>query len=413
MSASYATITGVTKTQYTQPKVYWLSYAKNPDFGTIAKKEDWVGDNYVIALQTEVPQGGGINVQTAINHLAAGQYKRFSLTRVNDYSLARVSGEAIAATETNQGALIDIWKREMDGAIHTVRRSACIHMWRDGTGTRGFVAAASNVNSNTLTLATPSDISNFSVNLTLQAANAAGGTLRGSGANNVVTAIDRINGILTFGNVTNLAATWTGYSTGDALLREGDNNAMIKGFAAWAPTSAVATTDSFNGLNRSTDTRMVGGYVNAAGMTIREAIIEGIARGDFEGGEMDMVWLNTRDRATLTKELEGKTIQQRQVNAPIKGSSVSIGYDVIEAEFDGQTVKVASSVNVPRTHAYVTQWNTWQFASLKPAPHIIKDDGMDALRVSNDDSVELRVVYRGDMGTFAPAYTQHLFNVGT
>lgn len=413
MSATYATITAVTKTQYTQPKVYWIAYANNPDFGTINKKEDWAGDNYVIALQTETPQGGGLSVQTAINHLAPGQYKRFALTRVNDYGLARVSGEAIAATKTNQGALIDIWKREMDGAIHTVRRSACIHMWRDGTGARGFISAGSNVNSNVLTLSVPSDVSNFSLNLVCQAANGAGGTLRGSGANATVTAIDRINGILTFGGVTNLAATWTGLATGDALLREGDNNAVIKGFAAWAPTSAVAANDSFNGLNRSSDTRLVGGYVNAQGMTLREAIIEGMSRVEFEGGDADTVWLNTRDKATLVKELEGKSVYQKQVSAPIKGSSASIGYDVMEAELDGQKVKVMSSVNVPRTHAYVTQWNTWQFASLEPAPHIIKDDGLDAIRVSNDDSIELRVCYRGDMGTFAPPYTQHLFNVGT
>lgn len=411
MSATYATITAVTKTQYTQPKVYWIAYSNNPDFGTIAKKEDWAGDNYIIALQTEVPQGGGLSVQTAINHLAPGQYKRFALTRVNDFGLARVSGEAIAATKTNQGALIDIWKREMDGAIHTVRRSACIHMWRDGTGARGFISSGSNVNSNALTLSQASDITGFSLNLVCQFSNGAGGALRGSGANAQVTAIDRINGILTFGGVSNLASTVSGLATGDAILREGDNNAVIKGFAAWAPTAAVSNA-LFNGLDRSTDTRLVGGYVNASGMTIREAIIEGLSRVEVEGGESSDVWLNTRDKATLVKELEGKSTYYKETKVGIKGSGAAIGYQSMYAEFDGQQVRINHSVNVPRTHAYVTQWNTWQFASLEPAPHIIKDDGMDALRVSNDDSIELRVVYRGDMGTFAPPYTQHLFNLG-
>lgn len=417
MSATYAVITAVTKTQYTQPKVYWIAYANNPDFGTIAKKEDWAGDNYIIALQLEIPQGGGLSIQLGINHLAAGVYKRFTLTRVNDYGVARVDGEAIAATRTNQGALIDIWKREMEGAIATVRRSACIHMWRDGTGARGQISSGSNVNSNVLTLQQPSDITGFAVGLTCQfstgtntAGAGTGGALR-STANAVVTAIDRINGILTFGGVTNLAATITGLAVYDWILRDGDLNAVIKGAGAWCPITAVTAGVLFNGLDRSTDTRLVGGYVNASGMTVREAIIEAMARVEVEEGDADAVWLNVRDRGTLVKELEGKSIYMKETVA-IKGSSASVGYDVMEAEFDGQKVKVMSSVNVPRTRGFVTQWNTWQFASLEPAPHIIKDDGLDAIRVSTSDAIELRVCYRGDMGTFAPPFTQQLFNLG-
>ena len=204
-----------------------LPTANNPGIATVRKNEEFGGDSMVIGTQIETPQGGGTTVLLAQNHLAPGVYKRFTLsTRFQDFSLARVTGDAMQAAKGNDFTLINLWTREMDGALHTVKRSAAIHFYRDGTGCRGFISSGSTVGSNNITLSNTlgslSDITNFSIGITIQLANVAGGTLRSAGANAVVTKIDRLNSILYFGDVlTNYIAA---AAANDAILREGDNN---------------------------------------------------------------------------------------------------------------------------------------------------------------------------------------------
>ena len=410
-NATTTTSAAILKSQYTQERVYWITYKNNPAIGSVRKDEAFIGDYKYVATQIETPQGGGITVPLAQSHLAPGVYKRWQLTRKNDYALARVSGEALKAAESDDGSLIQLWTREMDGAVHTIKRSWAIHFFRNGTGSRGQISSGSNVASSSITLALISDITAFSVGMTLQAANTDGGTLRNSGANAVVTKIDRANGILTFGDV--LSNYIGAVAANDYLLREGDNNGVILGTSAWVPSTTVTNT-LFNNLDRSVDPiRLAGQPVNTQGMTLREAIIEGCARVDVEGGEPDTVWLHPRDKATLVKELEGKSIYAKEVSATLEGVDASIGYDALEAEFDGNKMLIRSDINVRRQTGWVTDWKTWGLDTLGPFPHIVDYDTLDFVRVYNDDAFEVRVAGRGDVENLAPAYTAQLFNLGT
>jgi len=412
MSATATSAAAILKTQYRQEKVYQIAYKNNPGLAMARKNEEFGGDSMVIGTQIETPQGGGTTVAFAQSHLAPSIYKRFTLsTRFQDFSLARVTGDAMQAAKGNDFTLINLWTREMDGAIHTVKRSAAIHWYRDGTGTRGFISSGSNVSTNNVTLATPSDATNFSIGLTIQLANVSGGTLRNSGANAVITKIDRTNGILYFGDVlTNYIAA---AAANDAILREGDNNNVIKGKSAWVPKTNVTAT-LFNGLDRTPDpVRLAGQWMNASGMSFREAFIEMISRLDVEGAEPDTIWVHPRDKAAFVKELEGKTYAVREVMAPIKGSDESVGFDAVEVEFDGYKCRVMADINVPRQEAFVEQTDVWELDTLGPFPHIIDYDKLDFLRVYNDDSFEVRDVYRGDVGCLAPAYVGHIIGMGT
>jgi hypothetical protein len=85
---------------------------------------------------------------------------------------------------------------------------------------------------------------------------------------------------------------------------------------------------------------------------------------------------------------------------------------MIEAEFDGEKVKVMSSINVPRGEFFIGEWDTMGLYSLGPAPQIIDYDSLEALRVYNADSFEVRIVSRGDFGCRAPGYWCHGFSLG-
>jgi hypothetical protein len=419
MAAGDATLTtsaAILKTKYTQPKVYWLAYMKNPAYATIRKDETFGGDSKVIAVQTETPQGGGVDIPTAQTNLNPGIYKRFTITRISDYGVARIQGQALKAAEGNENALLTLWKREMDGILHTVKRSAAIHLFRNGLGARGQISAGSNTGTATITLARVSDITNFAVGLKITVSATDGGATRAGGTQNPATivALSRTAGTITLSG--NWSTLITGAAPSDFIQRNGDNAntgpaLMLTGMQGWCPqTDPTATL--FFGLDRSSDTVRLGGLrLDCSNTPIQEAAIEAIAMAEVEGAEIDYIWLHPRDRATLVKELGAKVIYTK-VTTAIKGSSANIGFDAIEVEFDGQKVKLMSDINVQRGTMWPTQWDTWTLESLGPAPQIMDFDSNQFLRTSNDDSYEVRVGYWGQPSNMAPAYTVNCFNVG-
>ena len=206
MTATVASSASILKTKYTQPKVYWEAYEDNPLFAEIRKDTTFDGNNKVIAIQTEAPIGGGFSIAQAQSNLGPGLYKNFLLTRIEDFGVARIKGQALKAAAKSTGALLDLWSREMDGIILHVTRSAAINMLRTGTGSRGVVSTAT-TNSGAsgtvgpgtlyLPLATVQDISNFYVGMQVQASAADGGTLRNGGTFQTVTKVNRVTGLLT------------------------------------------------------------------------------------------------------------------------------------------------------------------------------------------------------------------------
>lgn len=410
MSQTVTTAAAILRTQYTKDRVYWLAYDNNPEIATIDRHEDFGGDYYMVPVQTETPQGGSAGGFTqAQTNEQPSVFKRFQLTRKNDYAVARVDGEAWMAAQSNTYALVELFTREVDGAIHTNKRSLAISFFRDGTGTRGFVNSSTGAAA--ITLSNQWDVTNFAIGMSIQCVNGSGGTLRSGGATATITKIDRLNGIITFGDVlTNYIAA---AANGDAIVRAGDNNNVMIGSSGWIPSANVTNT-LFNFLDRSVDpVRLAGQWYNGAGQTWRAAIIEQIGRVDVEGGDADTVWMHTRDKSLLVQEMEGKSLYTKVVEAPIPDSDQAIGFETVEADFDGHRVKIMASINVPRQNVFVGEWDTVSMYTLGQAPQIIDYDDLEALRVYNADSFEIRIVSRGDFGFKAPGYWCHGIGMGT
>lgn len=418
-SATVAASIGILKTQYTQPQVFWIAYKNNPAFAGIRKEEDFKGSYKAIAIQTEIPQGGGITVALAQANAAPSIYQQFQLQRGNDFGIARITGEAMKAAEDKEGALLDLWKREMDGILLTLKRSLAIHMQRNGTGSRGQISAGSTVGTATITLALTSDVTNFAVGMTVQAAATDGGALRSAGATAVITGINRTLGQLTVATAwsTSIAAI----AAGDFLVRNGDGAAgvavgtvpsgIIAGRAAWIPPGDPGTT--FNGYaipaalwnqTRTSDTvRLAGLRLNATQMPMQEAIQEAAAMLQVEGAEGDLICdLHPRDRANFAKELGSKVVYTR-VETKVEGSKGKIGFKAIELETDAGTVVLRADLNVPRGTFFMGEQDTEAFESLGPAPQILDFDSNQFLRYQTDDSYEVRVGMYGNYSNAAPS----------
>lgn len=416
-SATTATSAAILKTQYNQPKLYWLSYKNNPSWAQIKKDEGFVGDSKVIAVQTEVPQGGGASIALAQANANPSVYQKFILTRIEDFGVARVTGQALKAAGSDKGALLNLWQREMDGILHTVKRSLAIHMQRNGTGSRGQISAGSTVGSPTITLAVTSDVTNFAVGMTLQATNGDGGALRSAGATIVLTGINRTTGSLTAGG--NWTASIAAVAASDFLIRNGDQvngvgTTVISGRGAWVPPADPGTTYAPTGyavpatifsLNRTSDVVRLGGLrLNMAGMPMQEALQEAAAMAQVEGVENDMVaYCHPRDRANFAKELGAKVVYTRE-EKKIEGSDARIGFSSIRLETDAGNVKVFADLNVQRGSVYIGDPESEMFQSIGPAPQILDFDSNDFLRYATDDSYEVRVGVYGNYSNAAPAF---------
>lgn len=414
-SATTATSAALLITQYDQPKLYWLSYQNNPSWAKIEKDESFPGDSKVIAVQTEVPQGGGITIALAQANANPSVYLKFILTRVTDFGVARVTGEALKAAEGVKGALENLWQREMDGILHTVKRSLAIHMQRSGTGSRGQLSAGSTVGSATIFLAVTSDVTNFAVGMTLQASNGDGGALRSAGATIVLTGINRTTGALTAGG--NWSAAIGAIVAGDFLVRNGDGanggaNVVITGRGGWIPPGDPGTT--YNGfaipasifsLNRTSDVvRLSGNRFNCAQMSMADAIQEMAAIVQVEGAENDLeCTLHPRDRANFAKELGSKVVYVREEKS-IEGSKAKVGFSAMVIETDAGNVKLFADLNVQRGTVFLGDPKTERFSSMGAAPQILDWDSNEFLRYSTDDSYEVRVGTYGNYSNAATAF---------
>lgn len=417
MTATVASSAAILKTKYTQPKVYWEAYEDNPSFAGVRKDTTFDGNNKVIAIQTEAPIGGGFSIGQAQANLGPGLYKNFLLTRIEDFGVARIKGQALKAAAKSTGALLDLWTREMDGIILHVTRSAAIHMWRTGTGSRGSISASSNTGATTVTLATIQDVSNFYVGMQCQASQLDGGAVRGGGSYAVISKVNRVTGVLTS------ASAWNGQigglAAGDYLYRNGDpanggTNLMVSGVQGWIVplASRPVTTATWFGLDRTSDeVRLAGLYLDGTNTPMQEVLIEACAQVEVEGGKVDRIWLHPRDRANYAKEL-GAKVQYTKQAVKIPGSTASVGFKAMETTIGDADVEVMADINVPRYTCLVTQWDTWAFESIGPAPQILDFDSNEFLRVTNDDSYEVRVGYYGNLSNAAPAYSNFISNFG-
>ena len=398
MTASISTSIAIVKTKYSPDYVKFVVYEENPSFASVKHDETWDGGVLQIAVQTEAPIGGGYSIAQAQANMGPGTYNDFQVSRIEDFGVARIKGQALRAVVKGPGAMLSLWSREVTGILLHVTRSAAINMWRTGTGSRGLISSGSTVASTAITLATIQDVSNFHLRPPPQASAAGRRTLFCAGAFAVSYAeINRVTGVPTIG--TNWSTQINGLSTGDFLYRNGDapngsgTNLMVTGIQGWIVPNASrpVSATTFWTLNRSTDeVRLAGLYLDGTNTPMQEALIEMIAMITVEGGKVDRIWMHPRDRANFVKELGAKVLYTRTgVSA---GDMGDVGFKSIEMTLEEAEVKIMADINVPRNTCLVTQWDTWSFNSCGPAPGLLEIGGQEVV-VPNDDSLECRVGY--------------------
>ena len=386
MALNMTTFAAALKQHYTDEKIENMVYKDNPFLAMISKYEDFGGENLKLPVKYGIPMGRSATFADAVSNKTASQLKAFLLTRKADYAIASIANETIEASKGNANAFIEAATFEIDGAIESATRSLAISLYGDGSGSIGVVGAlaTTTASNDTVTLATIQDITNFEVGMQLNFGTAT--------ANKKIDSINRDTGVF-------ILDAASGATTTEAIYVDGDKDNMLTGLGGWLPSTAPASTDSFFGVNRSSDSTRLGGIrFDGSSLPLEEGLIGAAARVAREGGKPDVCFVNYSNFADLEKALGSKV---SYVDVKV---NPEIGFRGILIHGPRGPIKVVPDQNCPNGVAYMLQMDVWKLYSLGKAPKILDSDGLKFLRESTADAVEARIGYYAQLGCRAPGF---------
>jgi hypothetical protein len=387
------------KTRYAPDVVKNMAYKDNPFFAMVKKDENFGGKSLVFAVTYGTGPGRSHDFTRAQANVGGIEGEDFTLTRVKDYAVAQVDSETVLASKGNPNALLSAVEAEMDRKLHSLIRSIAIGMYGDSTGQRGVIDS---ISSGVITLATEADVTNFEKGMVLQAcANAASNARTARG---YVIAVDRDGGTVTVSTTaTGSAGDPTDWAAADLLYADGDHATandtnMISGLAAWLPSSAPSASESFFGVDRSSDaTRLAGHRLSGTGKTIEEALYDLAVRIAREGGTADHAFVGFEKYASLAMSLQTKvSYNQHKVG--------QISFEAIKINGPKGPINVYPDQNCPNAVGYVLSLDSWCLHSLGAAPRVIDVDGKQWLRTSSSDGIEIRMGFYGNLKCNAPGW---------
>tara|TARA_Y100000004_G_scaffold129157_1_gene145571 strand:- start:5733 stop:6608 length:876 start_codon:yes stop_codon:yes gene_type:complete len=291
MALNMTTFAAALKQHYTDEKIENMVYKDNPFLAMISKYEDFGGENLKLPVKYGLPMGRSATFADAVSNKSASQLKAFLLTRKADYAIASIANETIEASKGNANAFIEAATFEIDGAIEAATRSLAISLYGDGSGQIGVVGslATTTASNDTVTLATIQDITNFEVGMQLNFGTAT--------SNKEISTINRDTGVI-------LLTGASGATTTEAIYVDGDKDNKLTGLAGWLPSSAPGSTDSFFGVNRSSDATRLGGIrFDGSSLPIEEALIGALLLELLEKVESLMFVLLTTTTLLILRKL--------------------------------------------------------------------------------------------------------------
>jgi len=373
------------KQVYSTDAVEELTFADNPFHALVKKDTTFDGDGFKEALIYSNPQGRGTSIALAQGGKTASAIAAFYLKRVSDYATASIANETLKATKSNKGAFLNALTTEIDGSLRQLTRSLAIAEYGDGTGIIGTIG---NINSATVTLSNPDDITNFEVGMLVDTfTDNTGGTQHSNGI--AISSIDRGLGKFV------LAATTGSPANGDVICVHGDLNAKLSGLGAWLPFTVTSAT--FFGQDRTKDKeRLAGVYTDGRGLSLDEALINSAANVARAGGSPDYCFMDFLNWRNLVKIL-GPEVRYVDVKA-----TPTIGFEAVLLKGPKGVIKVVPDRNCPVDRAYMLDMKTWTLRSLGMAPQLLDTDGNQMLRESTADNVEVRSGYYAQLGCSGP-----------
>src|SRR5215207_1357218 len=371
MAFDLTTLADDLKNRFTPDFVDSMVYPRKPLFAALKKMKEMTGDKWLQPVVFDDLQATSADFTTAQTQSAAAApgLDRFEVTRIKKYSFARVDNETILATKGDQGAFFQALTKAIDQSMSAQGRRLNWELYKEGWGDIGQVSN-SGFATPTLTLTNPSDVVRYSKGQILSASTSQNAAVLKAGTL-TVAGVNRAAGTVTMTG--NLSAGIATIAQNDFLFLQGDREdsgsptrRCLAGIEAWCPATAPAAT-AFFGVDRTQDSRLGGLRYDGTGQPIKGL---------------------------------GSKVQYVRMD---QGSNeAKVGFEGVRIYTPAGQVDFFQDQDCPSNRAWMLQLNTWLFGSMGDVPRIINTDGLEVLRGSNYDGVELRVGYYGNLICKAP-----------
>lgn len=365
------------KRKYSDDQVAEVATREHPTFNMIAKRGGFTGEVGVYAIDGVFPQGIASTYSQAASTITSSSGKQLQVSRKKKYGIIRLDGEAMAACK-DAGAFYDFTTKEIDRVLLEMGDRLAFDLFRDGNGIRGRRLSAS---TNVIALTDAADVRNFKVGMTVGADDTATGLSPRTGSS-TVTAIDEDNGTITLEDASDIAS----FANNDYLFVVGDPGTCVEGFEACTPLTAPSGSDSFRGINRSTDVRGYAGVrVTGTGSIIADLGTAAVQAGQ-RGKKLKMAVLNPVNFWTVSQVLGAK------VEYDNPGGKAEVGFEFIYITTPGGgRMKVYSDPDCPTNRGRLFDPSTHYLWTLNGVPHIRKDGNGNAVmaRLTDQDAVQV------------------------
>lgn len=401
--SSASTITALQKmykTVYLGRDLANQSKRKTPCYDKVpTKTDDFDGYELKFPFNQDVPVGVSPSFTKAKANPSSSTFDGWTMgTRKKLYGFLTIDGEAMKAARKDIGAWLRLRQKETNEIRDYMKMVLGGHAWwGDGAGNIAQVSAVAGSNPiTTFTLTNKRDSIKFHKNQRLEFATTrtGGAVLAGGGANIVykVTAINRGTGVIT---VSRVAGTTTDPAANDYVYLEGAYDAFPLGVAAFITStdpgvSGVPT--SLLGLTRTDDVTMKSGWrTDYQGSITETAKLLAADMGQYFDSQSTTMWLSRYNWFRLEQEQEATGRVVRDQSAQARFGAPGLVLQTPEGD-----VTCVSDPYAPHDAFYFLNGETWETHHLDPLLHVIDDDGLAAIRQTDDDGIEIRLRHMGE-----------------
>lgn len=379
MASDLTTVAFIYKKKYSDRQVQTITERDHPRWARLAKKGGFTGTSFAYVVRTGNPQGISGTFTDAQDGAETSKGEQLLATRKPKFAVIKLDGEAIAASEGNDGAFYDLVTMETDGKLQEMGDTFAFDAYRSGNGMRGRRAS---ISGNIITLSVADDARNFKRGMTLIASTSITGSAPRSGTAKV-TGVSEKQGKVTVDN----AAGITSFSDNDYLFRKGDPGTCMEGLAVTTPLTEPTAGDSFRGIDRSVDpARLAGSRVDDISTTIEENMGLGAVLCAQVGKQHTPTegYLNPIKFFEVARRLGAKVMYDSNQR------TAKYGFQYIEIATATGVMQVYSDPDCPTTLGYGERSEFDYILHLKGLPHIVKSDGLASLRMAAANGIEGR-----------------------
>lgn len=393
-------------------------YDESPLLGLMPKDTEFNEDIRHIVVGTGMPQGVGPVFSYAKGNKSPSKAARFDIQAKTYYALFSIDGRVLRQAKKDKAVIVKPFARESRNAVRQWKRDISSYLFGNGGGAIGQLAAGTTLSGNSFVLRDTSKIRFYQEDMVLTTATGTDGSVAGAVNGGQMTVDSVVRSGVNKGTITireaSLSAAIPGITTNDFIFRQGVFGNVINGLGSWCPRADPGSVDPvtgltvpivFNGATRNKDPERyagiridgtrAGGLINA-GMAAASAIVDASGKPDtWIMSTSD--WLQLRIEVSQAGTLTYTTAPSAGVGKYMPGMS----YDAIELKGPRGNIRVIADPDCPTGRSWMTQLDTWTFASTNEMVSLIESPMME----ENQDSWESRFVGDDDVYNEAPTFT--------